>query len=473
MLGKNSIILKTLFIYFIYVFFFAVILFVVQKPSNKYDELVKVKEQDFYDNNDRVALIESGEDAIFVRLNMLENAKETIDISYYTLTEGRSVDLVLASLLEAADRGVQVRIILDGIFHNLKGEWKPVRYAFIEHPNIQFKLYEPFKILQPRVWNDCLHDKLIIVDKELVLIGGRNIGDKYFDKDSATSQYSKDRDVIVYNSDVNDLNSSVLAINDYFEEVFTYKHSKLVVDDLSGRKLKKATLNSEKLKADNKAHKAQYAKEMEPIDWLFKTQKTNGVNFVYNPIGRGNQNPKVLQKLLSLASNAKESVTIQSPYIILSRNIKHYLKDYDLNLDKMEILTNSMASSPNPIAYAGYSNSRKTLIDSGISIYEHQGPESLHGKSYVYDNKISAVGSFNFDARSSFINSEVMVIIYSEDFADKLMGHINSDLDNSLKLKDDLTYEVDESLKPAKISFIKKLLIKILEKVVYFLDHLL
>ena len=166
-------------------------------------------------------------------------------------------------------------------------------------------------------------------------------------------------------------------------------------------------------------------------------------------------------------------MTIQSPYIILSRNIKHYLKDYDLNLDKMEILTNSMASSPNPIAYAGYSNSRKTLIDSGISIYEHQGPESLHGKSYVYDNKISAVGSFNFDARSSFINSEVMVIIYSEDFADKLMDHINSDLDNSLKLNDDLTYEVDESLKPAKISFIKKLFIKILEKVVYFLDHLL
>lgn len=473
MFSKNSILFKSLIIYLIYVFFFAIILFSVQKPKNKYEKFVSIEEKDHIDNNDRVSLIESGEDAIFVRLNMLENAKHSIDISYYTLTEGRSVDLVLASLLEAADRNVQVRIILDGVFYNLSGEWKAVRYAFSQHPNIEFKLYEPFKILKPRVWNDRLHDKLIIVDNELVLIGGRNIGDKYFDKDSDTSQYSKDRDVIVYNPDPNDLNSSVLAISNYFQQVFTYKHSKLASSDLSQRKINKGQLISKKLKVDNATHKAQYQSQMQPIDWLAKTQKTNGVDFVYNPIGRGNQNPVVLQKLLSLADSSKESVVIQSPYVILSRNIKHYLKDYNLKLNKVKVLTNSMASSPNPIAYAGYDNSRKTLIDSGITIYEHQGPESLHGKSYVYDSKISAVGSFNFDARSSFINSEVMVIIYSKDFANKLMSHINSDLDNSLKVENDLTYKKDDVVKPAKISFLKKVLIKILVKVVYFLDYLL
>lgn len=183
MFTKNKLLLKWIFIYLIYVFLFAILLFFVQKPK---EVIVDVDDglyiDGFTDNDDKVALVESGEEGILTRLNLIYNAKETIDISYYTLTGGDSVKLFLAGINDAADRGVKVRIVLDGIFHNLKSDLKPVIYAFEAHPNIELKFYEPFNLLTPRTWNNRLHDKMILVDQKLALIGGRNIGDKYFSK---------------------------------------------------------------------------------------------------------------------------------------------------------------------------------------------------------------------------------------------------------------------------------------------------
>lgn len=175
MYGRRRILIKAISIYLIYAFLSAVLFFFIQSPK-KQEKPAYIHSDKLLKNNDRVALIESGEDGINVRLNLIENAKSSIDISYYTLTEGKSVDLVFGSLIKAADKGVKVRVLLDGIFHNLSGDLKNVKYALACHPNIEYKLYEPFKILKPRTWNNRLHDKLIIVDKNLVLIGGRNIG---------------------------------------------------------------------------------------------------------------------------------------------------------------------------------------------------------------------------------------------------------------------------------------------------------
>lgn len=471
MYGRRRILIKAISIYLIYAFLSAVLFFFIQSPK-KQEKPAYIHSDKLLKNNDRVALIESGEDGINVRLNLIENAKSSIDISYYTLTEGKSVDLVFGSLIKAADKGVKVRVLLDGIFHNLSGDLKNVKYALACHPNIEYKLYEPFKILKPRTWNNRLHDKLIIVDKNLVLIGGRNIGDKYFDDKSEVFQHSKDRDILVY-SPKYETNSSVNRVNNYFNEVFNHKYSEDAVVSASKRQKTKAKVSSDKLKKAYRGYQDAYPDKALAIDWFDKTKSTEAVEFVYNPIGRGNQDPWVLRKLMSLAKDAKDSVLIQSPYVILSRRIKRDFEDFDLDLEKTKILTNSMASSPNPIAYAGYYNSRKTLINSGIKIYEYQGPMSIHGKTYIYDNKISAIGTFNFDARSSYINSEIMVIVHSEDFAKLLKGKVDKDLANSLEVGLDLTYVEDDLVKVAKVSLFKKVVIWILSKLAYFVDFLL
>ena len=147
MFFKNSILIKSLLLYLIYVFASAIVFIFIQNPTET--ELGKdafLHKKNIDKNNDRAALIESGSDGILTRLNMIDNAQNTIDMSYYTITGGRSVDLILASLFDAADRGVEVRINFDGIFHGLSGEFKDIKYAFAKYPNISFKLYEPFEI---------------------------------------------------------------------------------------------------------------------------------------------------------------------------------------------------------------------------------------------------------------------------------------------------------------------------------------
>lgn len=471
----NRILFRGIFLYLIYVFLFAIVLFWIQKPkektSNKHYNLDE--EDNGPNNNDRVALIETGEAAIFVRLNIIENAKDSIDISYYTLTGGKSVDLVLASLLAAADRGVKIRILFDGIFHGLNKQFKDVKYSFASNPNIQYKLYEPLKIFKPRTWNNRLHDKLLIVDKSLALIGGRNIGDKYFDDKSQTEQYSKDRDVIVYSTSSNSEASSIKDMENYYNYTFNYTHSKFAVQKLTKRKKSKGLRLKNELSDSYIKFKEKHITEIEKTNWENETQKTNGIKFVFNPIARGNQDPWVLRKLLSLASQAKETILIQSPYVIFSNNMINKFKDYEFDTSKIKILTNSLASSPNPIAFAGYYNSKKIIVDSKAALYEYQGPQSLHGKTYIFDNKISAVGSFNFDARSSYINSEIMVIIYSEQFAKQLIGYVDIDLKNSLRVTKDYNYINNPEIKTGLFSKSKKYLIKFLARIVYFLDYLL
>lgn len=96
-------------------------------------------------------MIESPEEAISTRLNLIENAGSTIDLAYYKWVDGKVSDLMLRSVLEAADRGVKVRIVLDGILQlaNLGGPINEVFLGFKSHPNIELKVYEPFNPLTP------------------------------------------------------------------------------------------------------------------------------------------------------------------------------------------------------------------------------------------------------------------------------------------------------------------------------------
>ncbi len=152
-----------LIIYLIYVLVFGVLIFGIQKPKDS-NYLSTHPTDRFYGEGigqDRVALVEDGYYSGLVRVNLIEKAEETLDISYYTIQDGVSTDIFLGSILEAAYRGVKVRFILDGMFHNLRGNLKHVIYAFTDHPNIELKFYEPFTLLKPWTWNNRLHDKFI------------------------------------------------------------------------------------------------------------------------------------------------------------------------------------------------------------------------------------------------------------------------------------------------------------------------
>ncbi len=467
-------------IYALYALIFGVVIFgLCRHNSSKYFEINSVER--FLGNEicqDKVALVEGRFESGIVRINLIENAQETLDISYYTIQEGVSTNIFLACILEAADRGVQVRFILDGLFHNLRGELKDVIYAFAEHPNIELKFYEPFSLLKPWTWNNRLHDKIIVVDEHLVIIGGRNIGDKYFAQGEYDDNYDgitvDDRDVVIVNTDRQNSSGSVVSqVKNYFNYVWNHEYSKYPLTKLTQHKQdkghKKAKSLSNYLAALKNTNPDLFNNH---IDWLEVSIPTSKVTLIHNPIQRLNKEPWCWYEITNLMKSANDSIIIQSPYVSPTKDMLKYLNGKNNSPEEISILTNSIACSPNPLAISGYSLYREKIVDYGAKLYEFQGPNSIHAKSFIFDNRISLVGSFNFDSRSTFLSTETMVVIDSAEFAKLLKHEIKNQISNCLLVGKDCSY-INNSEVTENVSPFKSIIIKILSAITYCFNYML
>jgi putative cardiolipin synthase len=427
------------------------------------------------EGQDRVVLIEDRYFSGIARINLIEKAQQTLDIAYFTIDDGISSNIFYGKILDAADKGVKVRILIDGIFHNLRGSSRDIRYTLTSHPNIQLKFYEPLSLLRPWTWNNRLHDKYIIMDNELAMIGGRNIGDRYFLDEKYGGEIVNDRDVIIINTDAKELSNSVVSkMTDYFESVWNHKYSKNPIGS-SIKYLKKRGKAKEQDIRDciNKLKDTHPGIFNRYIDWLSISVPTKKVTLIHNPIERLNKEPWVWGEITRLMDQAKESIFIQSPYIIPTKNMLKYIKS-DIDLSKeIVVLTNSIASSPNYPGAAGYIGNRRNIRYISNSLYEYHGTGSIHGKSYIIDNRISLVGSFNIDARSAFLSTETMVVIDSEEFAQVLKGKVNDLINDSLLVEGRSLYRENPFVEEKKVPIGKVILVGVLWAVTYFFDYLL
>lgn len=423
-----------------------------------------------YDTNDRVRIVDESNYSGRVRLNLINNSKEYINISYYTIINDESMNILFKSLMDAADRGVEVNILLDGIFNNLKYSYRNSIHMIKNHPNIHLKFYEPLNFAKPWTWNNRLHDKTIIVDDQFALIGGRNIGNKYFLEESEKLKLVRDRDVLIYN-EKKDANSIITDMNKYYMHIWNHKYSKQPWV-MSYKSKEKGIKYREKIDEQFNRLKTDYIQEL-VCDWNEETFPVKSIEFVHNPIQRLNKEPWALRRLLSLASDAEEEIIVQSPYIIPTKNMRKEIDKYDINFENIEILTNSYGTSPNFPAISGYYNYRKEIAKSVNKLYEYQGSDSIHGKTYIFDEKKSIVGSFNLDSRSSYLSTESYVIIEDEDFAKELKIVLDKYKNNSLQVDDKLDYIQENRVTERKPSKLKLLIIKILSKFFYLFDYML
>ncbi len=475
--------LKKSFIgYLIYIFIFAVLIFSIDKATNIKDienELSKPLSSNR--KNDRVALIESAEDAINVRLDLIENAKSDIDISYYKLTDGKVAELFLGSLLDAANRGVKVRILLDGVIQlgNIGGAVNNYFLGFESHPNIELKLYEPLNLLLPISWNNRLHDKMIIVDNEFALIGGRNIEDRFYLMDEYKDEFVKDREVLIYNDNKKgDISSTVIDdMKIYYDELWEHKYSKAKYKYMTKRRINKGEKHIGKLRLEHETFKKDfmenYFKDTESINWKESAISTEGIYFISNPIARTSKDPRCLKAVMELSSQSKENIIIQSPYIVPSKRIRSLFDQYEIDLENINLLTNSSASSPNIVAFSGYKNYKKKMIDHGLSIYEYQGPGSIHSKTAIFGREVSMVGTFNIDPRSSYLSTEAIVIINSKEFSEHLINVMEENLHYSLEVNSNYNYVDLEGLPPYEVLRGKEIVLTILSKITPIFEHLL
>lgn len=461
--------------YIVYFVFTALILVVLRTPP----EVVE-RDLEFMETDERVTLLEYGLDAFGARMNIIDQAEESIDVSYFYMEDGESVQLFYAYILAAADRGVEVRYILDGIFHGVRGDDRDVLRAFNAHPNIELKLYEPIVsvVLAPWRLNNRLHDKLLLVDNTYAIIGGRNIGDLYYERSSGDVNYSHDRDVLIINEEQAE-NSLINEMRSYYTDLFESEYAKTEDNrnlfkweqDLADEKIAELTDAYEEHKSE--LEKREYVSQVE--NWIERSVEINSGFFTHNSIERNFKQPYIWSDMLSLASQAEESIFIQSPWTIPDRHMRRHIEEADITAPEGTILTNGISTNSNMVAQSGTENRRNYFIDSFADYYEYQPKEaSLHMKTMVVDKRISAVGAFNFDARSTYLSTESMIVLDSEKLAEQILAEAEeSYLKKSVLFEQDGTVVPGEKTEDQDAIWWQKLLIPAMRPIAWALESLL
>ena len=289
-----------------------------------------------------------------------------------------------------------------------------------------------------------MHNKTFIVDNQLVITGGRNIADEYFDYDH---EYNfRDRDVFLIGDPSQQVQNS-------FTEFWQSELSVDLVDlakEIPERihdKNKFAPLHEYACNPEN--FWPQIRSSIENLPQAFAAIKASNkivwmdsIEYVSDKPGKNDGSSGLTgggastTRLIELVKNAKKSIDIQSPYLVTTEMSRTIFAEAIKRGVKIRILTNSLASTDNLEAFAGYQKDRKELLETGVRIFEfkpdakvrkdlmtgvlHQNLEStpifgLHAKSMVIDDEISVIGTFNLDPRSANLNTECMVIINSSE----------------------------------------------------------
>jgi len=178
--------------------------------------------------SDRAAIIDDNQAALELRLQMIAHAQEQLILSTFDFRSDQAGTDLLAALLDAGERGVQVRLLVDGFSAFLRMERNPLFYALSSHPNIEIRVYNPIQLWKP--WNlmGRLHDKYLIADHTAYLLGGRNCFNSFLG--SYGGGQNRDRDVLVYNAG-NVSDSSLYQVEDYYRSISALDCCKLFHDD--------------------------------------------------------------------------------------------------------------------------------------------------------------------------------------------------------------------------------------------------
>lgn len=427
------------------------------------DEFISsVSVSDFYGEQtcvDRVALAESPSEGFDSRLHIIDEATERIDVSYYAMHMGETTDLFLGALLNAADRGVQVRIIVDAQSGGLTQSHSDYAAALGAHPNIELKVYNPINLLKPWTWNGRLHDKYIIVDDRLLLLGGRNIGDKYFEPEGYESGLSLDRDVLIYNTawDGETEDSVLFRVREYMDELWDSAEVRQIFPEDT----RNGTEKRQELQKDYDRFRAEHAALFDHAgdDYETWTYPANRISFIHNDTQASVKEPKVGYTLGQLLLSAEDSVTMQSPYIILDPLLQGLLEQLGEKSVDGRILTNSVSTSPNPIACTAYYGDRDDVLESGLELWEYQGEDSIHAKSYVIDDRMTVVGSYNLDPRSAYLNTELLLVIDSPEFTAHFEEIQDAYFRQSLQVTEQGEYQTDTGVEPRPVSVGKWIMI--------------
>ena len=428
-------------------------------------------------------------------------AKRSIDIQTFIWSEDDTGHITLVELLAAARRGVKVRVLLDQLY----AIDNPRRLADLAraHANLEIRMYNPTfgdAKTQPLEFaagllccffrvNQRMHNKLLVIDGEVGINGGRNIDDKYFDL-SDTFNY-RDRDVLVIGPASAGMEAS---FNEYWQDDIV-----VPVERLNDVALRIAGDGAgDPPEAPKITDPEQVAKVLALADddaflrstYVDKAYRVGRVEYFADrpgkvARGRDPQDIDLSGKISDLVSSARERIVLQTPYLVFSDDARAMFKRLRREQPNLKVIvsTNSLASTDAFYVYAiSHRFKREYLRELGLEIYEYKpfagrgepgAPDELasepagtasargsggdhrvalfgkagrrdrrapppllkpgirrglHAKSFAIDGRIAMIGSHNFDPRSSRLNTESGVIIWDAAFTQALEQVIAADI---------------------------------------------
>lgn len=412
-------------------------------------------QREFYSSqagSERIAYINDNTDALLYRLQMIEQAEQEIILSTFDFNADKGGKDVMSALMSAADRGVKVRVIIDGFsgFLDVKGKGTQWFQALASHENISLRIYNPITLLKPWKMQARLHDKYLIIDHQMFLLGGRNTTNLFL------GDYSKskniDREIFVYETEDNKT-SSLYQLRAYFEKIWVLKDSREFTCKKLSDEIQEciASLNNRYQKL-----KETYPKAYTDWDFLKLTFETNKISLLCNPLEAENKEPWMWYSIHQLMLQGKEAL-IYTPYIICGKEMYQDLTDLKDNNIPLEIITNDVASGANPWGCTDYLNQKEKIWSTGAKVYEFMGGHSCHTKAVLIDDRMSIVGSYNLDMRSTYQDTELMLAIDSEKLNSMIRKEAETDKTYSKTMGPDGNYIQGENYVPKKLSTGKKI----------------
>lgn len=398
-----------------------------------------------------------GIDALSARLLLIDRAEKSLDAQYYLIGDDPIGDLFFAALLEAADRGVRVRLLIDDISTSgIEDRLGPVD----AHPNLELRLFNPFASRGVRAFdawdglrlNRRMHNKLLVADNELAILGGRNIATEYFSLNPAYN--FGDIDVAAVGNVVRE---SSRMFDYYWNDRYSVPYRHLADDSFGADEL--ARLRVRLQATVDGLRDTPYAEAVTTrVDELADTDTDEYYwarsALVYDDpdkaLGDDEEAQKITRSLVGVANAAESELLVISPYFVPRARGIEWLAGLSNRGVQIDVLTNGLAANDHIWVYGGYAPARKPLLEEGVRFFELRGnieiegteesgttdaDSKLHGKAFIVDRRYLFIGSFNWDPRSANLNTEMGVIMDSPEFAGLVTDGIYAEID-------DFAYEV-------------------------------
>lgn len=401
-------------------------------------------------------LLNDGPGALDWRLRAIDSASESIDFQTFLWHFDTAGALVLDHLVLAADRGVTVRILIDDTFLVHEDE---LLLALAKHPNIEYRVFNPFKrrsgdlatrqflnLAEFSRLDHRMHNKALVVDNRVAIVGGRNIADEYFGLDEGAN--FRDLELIL-GGDI------VLGISAAFDAYWNDRWS-FPIESISHRTASPEQLAHARELARTAPHLHRELAAAELLEqWQLLVAEADGGDtrlYVDNPPEDSPEDPEeapvaVANELVALFDAAHSEIVIVSAYLIPTPHLEGAVtRALDRGV-RVRILTNSIGSNNHLAAHSAYRNHIDTLLENGAEVHEvridakgrsrymlapiDRKTLALHAKALIVDYDKVFIGSANLDPRSLRINTEMGLLVTSEAFNASVRQAIEPDFSRS------------------------------------------